>query len=160
MGCVPHPHSRLFHHLEPFLRSPLDQSSHHTPMKSLAHPIPLSPSYHPFGSITLHCVSPSLGSLLAPGPILSLSTALHSPPWSRSRHLWPGHLLAASSLTPPPSLDPNKQGVPMNKRVLAHPAPEQKPKFLQLTGPCTICLVPSLRSSPRSCLLPRVVMSE
>ena len=87
MGCVPHPHSRLFHHLEPFLRSPLDQSSHPTPMKSLAPPIPLSPSRHPFGSITLHCVLPSTGPALPPRLILSLSTALHSPPWSRTRHL-------------------------------------------------------------------------
>ena len=154
MGCVPHPHSRLFHHLEPFLRSPLDQSSHPTPMKSLAHPIPLSPSRHPFRSITLHCVSPSTGSVLPPGPILSLSTALHSPPWSRSCHLWPGPLPAASSLSPPPSLDPNRQGMPMNTRVLEHPAREQKPKFLQLTRPCTVCLVPSLPSSPCGLPLP------
>lgn len=114
MGCVPHPHSRLFHHLEPFLRSPLDKSSHPTPMKSLAHPIPLSPSHHLFRSITLHCVSPSTGSVLPPGPILSLSTALHSPPWSRFHHLWPGRLPAASSLSTPPSLDPNRQEVPIN----------------------------------------------
>lgn len=87
MGCVPHPHSRLSHHLEPFLRLPLDQSSHPTPMKSLAPPILLSPSHHPFGSITLHCVLPSPGPALPPRLILSLSTALHSPPWSRTRHL-------------------------------------------------------------------------
>lgn len=107
MGCVPHPHSRFFHHLELFLRSPLDQSSHPTPVKSLAHPIPLSPSHHPFGSIALCCVSPSTGPALPPRLILSLSTALHSPPWSRTRHLWPRPLSPASCL--PPSQDPNRQ---------------------------------------------------
>lgn len=33
------------------------------PVKSLAHPIPLGPSHHPFGSIALHCVSLPRGQL-------------------------------------------------------------------------------------------------
>lgn len=92
----------------------LDPSSHPTPVKSLAHPIPLGPSHHPFGSIALHCVSPSMGPALPPRLILSLSTALHSPPWSRTRHLWPRPLSPASCLFHLHRTPAGRQGAPMN----------------------------------------------